>query len=486
MRELSEQEVVRREKLKLVERPYPDKYETTHTIKEARELADGTTDVSIAGRIGFMRKMGKLSFIKIKNIEANIQLQIRADVLGEEKYEEFKKIFDSGDFIGAKGDIITTQTGEKSLEVKDFTFLGKALRPLPEKFHGLQDTEIKYRERYVDLIMNEDSRELFLGRSKFYFFLRKFMGENGFLEVETPIVQTAVSGASAKPFFTHHNALDIDCNLRIAPECYLKECNAAGFERVYEVAKCFRNEGMDPQHLQEFTQIEWYASYWNFEDNIKFFKEFMRSTAMFLKGTTEVTVGDKTIDLGKEWNRVNYVEALTDALGFAFINIEDPEELRTKIIESGKFTKTDLEECNSLAQLIDFCYKRLVRANIFEPTIMWNYPAVLKPLARRNDDDNKVVDVFQVIIAGAEICNAYSELVNPEVQRANFEDQLKAKAQGDDETMDLDEDYLLAMEQGMPPISGLGVGVDRLMMLLYNAASVRDVVLFPIMRPREK
>ena len=486
MRELSEQEIVRREKLKLVERPYPDKYETTHTIKEARELADGTTDVSIAGRIGFMRKMGKLSFIKIKNIEANIQLQIRADVLGEEKYEEFKKIFDSGDFIGAKGDIITTQTGEKSLEVKDFTFLGKALRPLPEKFHGLQDTEIKYRERYVDLIMNEDSRELFLGRSKFYFFLRKFMGENGFLEVETPIVQTAVSGASAKPFFTHHNALDIDCNLRIAPECYLKECNAAGFERVYEVAKCFRNEGMDPQHLQEFTQIEWYACYWNFEDNIKFFQDFMRSTAMFLKGTTEVTVGDRTIDLGKEWNRVNYVEALTKELGFDFINIEDPEELRTKIIESGKFTKADLEECNSLAQLIDFCYKRLVRANIFEPTIMWNYPAVLKPLARRNDDDNKVVDVFQVIIAGAEICNAYSELVNPEVQRANFEDQLKAKAQGDDETMDLDEDYLLAMEQGMPPISGLGVGVDRLMMLLYNAASVRDVVLFPIMRPREK
>ena len=486
MRELSEQEIVRREKLKLVERPYPDKYETTHTIKEARELADGTKDVSIAGRIGFMRKMGKLSFVKIKNIEANIQLQIRQDVLGEEKYEEFKKIFDSGDFIGAKGEIITTQTGEKSLEVHDFTFLGKALRPLPEKFHGLQDTETKYRERYVDLIMNEDSRELFLGRSKFYFFLRKFMAENGFLEVETPIVQTAVSGASAKPFFTHHNALDIDCNLRIAPECYLKECNAAGFERVYEVAKCFRNEGMDPQHLQEFTQIEWYACYWNFEDNIKFFQDFMRSTAMFLKGTTEVTVGERTIDLGKEWNRVNYVEALTKELGFDFINIEDSEELRTKIIESGKFTKADLEECNSLAQLIDFCYKRLVRANIFEPTIMWNYPAVLKPLARRNDDDNKVVDVFQVIIAGAEICNAYSELVNPEVQRANFEDQLKAKAQGDDETMDLDEDYLLAMEQGMPPISGLGVGIDRLIMLLYNAASVRDVVLFPMMRPNNK
>ena len=485
-RKLSEQEIVRREKLKLVERPYPDKYETTHTISEARELEDGTKDVSIAGRIGFMRKMGKLSFVKIKNLEDAIQLQIKEDVVGEDKYNEFKKIFDSGDFIGAKGEIITTQTGEKSLLVQEFTFIGKALRPLPEKFHGLQDTEIKYRERYVDLIMNQDSRELFLGRSKFYYFLRMFMHEHGFLEVETPIIQTAVSGASAKPFFTHHNALDIDCNLRIAPECYLKECNAAGYERVYEVAKCFRNEGMDPQHLQEFTQIEWYASFWNFEDNIEFFKKFMCETAMHLKGTTELTVGDKTIDLGSEWRRINYVEELTKELGFEFLNIEDPEELRSKIIETGKFSQAELTDCSSLAQLIDYCYKRLIRANVFEPTIMWNYPAVLKPLARRNDENNKVVDVFQVIIAGAEICNAYSELVDPEVQRANFEDQLKQKAQGDEETMDLDEDYLKAMEQGMPPISGLGVGIDRLMMLLYNAQSVRDVVLFPMMKDKKQ
>lgn len=484
-RNYSEQELVRREKLKLISRAYPDKYDLTHTIKEARNLEDGTKNVKIAGRIGFMRKMGKLSFVKIKNIEDSIQLQIREDVLGAEKYEEFKKIFDTGDFIGASGEIITTQTGEKSLEVQDFTFLGKALRPLPEKFHGLQDTEIKYRERYVDLIMNQDSRELFLGRSKFYYFLRKFMNEHGFLEVETPIIQTSISGASAKPFFTHHNALDIDCNLRIAPECYLKECNAAGFDRVYEVAKCFRNEGMDPQHLQEFTQIEWYASYWNFEDNIEFFQKFMRETATYLKNTTELTIGDKTIDLGKEWKRINYIEALTDALGFDFLEIEDPEDLKLKIIASEKFSASDLEECSSVAQLIDFCYKRLIRANIFEPTIMWNYPAVLKPLARRNDDNDKVVDVFQVIIAGAEICNAYSELVNPEIQRANFEEQLKQKAQGDDETMDLDEDYLRAMEQGMPPISGLGVGIDRLMMLLYNADSVRDVVLFPTMKPKD-
>ena len=486
--ERSEQELVRINKLEEIRKvcnPYPEKYDTTHYLKDARLLDDGTTDVRIAGRIVFMRKMGKLSFLRIRDIEGDMQLEIKIDEVGEEKYAFFKSLIDLGDFIGAEGEIFTTQTGEKTLRVKSFEFLGKALRPLPEKFHGLTDTEMKYRQRYVDLITNEDSRNLFLGRSKFYYFLRNFMNDNGFLEVETPIVQTAVSGASAKPFFTHHNALDIDCNLRIAPECYLKECNAAGFERVYEVAKCFRNEGMDPQHLQEFTQIEWYASFWNFEDNIKFFQKFMRETAQYLKGTTEIVVGDKVIDLGKEWDRVNYVEALTKALGFDFLIFDDPEELRNKIIESSKFSIGELAECNSVAQLIDFCYKRLVRANIFEPTIMCNYPAILKPLARRNDDNDKVVDVFQVIIAGTEICNAYSELVNPAIQRANFEEQLKQKAQGDDETMDLDEDYLLAMEQGMPPISGLGVGIDRLMMLLYNAQSVRDVVLFPMMKDKK-
>ena len=489
MREFTDQELSRRNKLPDIAtytNPYPEKYDVTNTLLEARSLEDGTENVRIAGRIIFMRKMGKLSFARIRDIEADIQIQLKSDVTDESDYEFFKKLIDLGDFVGAEGQIITTQTGEKTLLASRITFLGKALRPLPEKFHGLTDTELKYRQRYVDLISNEESRKVFLGRSKYYLFFRNFLNDNGFLEVETPIIQTSVSGASAKPFFTHYNALDLDCNLRIAPECYLKECIAGGYNKVYEVAKCFRNEGMDPQHLQEFTQIEWYASYWNFEDNIEFFKKFMRDTAMYLKGTTEITIGDKTIDLGKEWNRVNYVEALTKELGFDFLDIEEPEELRSKIIETGKFTAADLAEYSSVAQLIDFCYKKLIRANIFEPTIMWNYPAVLKPLARRNDDNPKIVDVFQVIIAGAEICNAYSELVNPEIQRANFEDQLKQKAQGDDETMDLDEDYLLAMEQGMPPISGLGVGIDRLMMLLYNASSVRDVVLFPMMKPVEK
>ena len=248
MNEFSEQELVRREKLNEIGKvcnPYPENFERTHTLKEAPKLEDGTENVKIAGRIVFMRKMGKLSFARIRDLEGSMQLEFKIDVVGEENYSFFKKLIDIGDFIGAEGEIFTTQTGEKTLRVQSFTFLGKALRPLPEKFHGLTDIDQKYRQRYVDLIMNEDSRKVFLGRSKLYAFLHRYLAENGFLEVETPIVQTAVGGASARPFYTHHNALDIDCNLRIAPELYLKECIVAGFDRVYELAKCFRNEGID-------------------------------------------------------------------------------------------------------------------------------------------------------------------------------------------------------------------------------------------------
>lgn len=489
MREFTEQELVRRDKLKDIAEfcnPYPEKYERTHTLKEVKNLEDGTTDVSIAGRIIFMRKMGKLSFIRIRDLEGDMQLEFKIDTVGEENYSFFKKQIDSGDFIGATGEIFTTQTGEKTLRVHSFQFLGKALRPLPEKFHGLVDTEIKYRQRYVDLITNEESRKVFLGRSKFYAFLHKYLNENGFLEVETPIVQTAVCGASAKPFYTHHNALDLDCNLRIAPETYLKQCIAAGFDRVYEVAKCFRNEGMDSEHLQEFTQVEWYASYWNFEDNIKFYTGFIKSLLMELIGTTTIDYQGITLDFGKEnWNRINYCEEMTKIFGFDFLSIDEPTDLKNKIIENGLFNKEDLEDYKSLSQIIDFVYKRKIREGIVEPTIIYNYPAVLIPLARRNDEDKRRIDVFQVVAAGTELCKAYSELVNPIEQRATFEDQLKAKAQGDDETMDLDENFLLAMEQGMPPISGLGFGIDRLMMLIYNVPSVRDVVLFPIMKPED-
>ena len=489
MRELSEQEVIRRNKLDEIRKtcnPYPAKYERTNTLKEAKELADGTKDVKLAGRVGFARKMGKLSFVKIKDLEANFQLEFREDVIGEERYDFFKRLIDSGDFIGAKGEIFTTQTGEKTLRVEEFDFLGKALRPLPEKFHGLQDTELKYRERYVDLITNEESRKVFYGRSKFYLFLRNYLDKHGFLEVETPIIQTSVSGATAKPFFTHYNALDLDCNLRIAPECYLKELIAGGYDRVYEVAKCFRNEGMDPQHNPEFTQVEWYASYWDFEDNIVFFEDFLKEAFTYLTGSAIITYQGNELDFSKPFERINYVEKMREILGFDFLNETNIDEYKSKVVEKGFFTEKDMAEYKSISQLTDFLYKKLLRANIVGPVVMYNYPASLKPLARRNDDDKNIVDCFQVVVCGAEVCNAYSELVDPAVQRSTFEDQLRAKEAGDDETMDLDEDYLLSMEQGMPPISGLGCGIDRLMMLAFDQASVRDVILFPTMKPVEK
>ena len=489
MREFTDQELSRRNKLPDIAtytNPYPEKYDVTNTLLEARSLEDGTENVRIAGRIIFMRKMGKLSFARIRDIEADIQIQLKSDVTDESDYEFFKKLIDLGDFVGAEGQIITTQTGEKTLLASRITFLGKALRPLPEKFHGLTDTELKYRQRYVDLISNEESRKVFLGRSKYYLFFRNFLNDNGFLEVETPIIQTSVSGASAKPFFTHYNALDLNCNLRIAPECYLKECIAGGYNKVYEVAKCFRNEGMDPQHNPEFTQIEWYCAYWNFEDNINFFEKFLRESIKFLTGSEVITSGGNELDFSKPFERVNYVEKLTEILGFDFLKEKDVDEYKNKVVEKGFFTLADMEEYKSLAQLTDFLYKKLLRANIVGPVVMYNYPALLKPLARRNDNDKDMVDCFQVVVNGAEICNAYSELVNPIEQRESFEAQLEAKAQGDDETMDLDEDYLSAMEQGMPPISGLGVGIDRLIMLAYDTPSLRDVILFPTMKPEDK
>lgn len=486
MKELTEQELVRREKVAQISKicnPYPDRYDVKYTLKEASNLEDGVKDVKVAGRIVFMRKMGKLSFLKLRDLEGDLQISIKIDLVGEEKYNFFKSLVDIGDFLGAEGEMFTTQTGEKTLRCDDFTFLGKSLRPLPEKFHGLTDIEDRYRERYVDLISNEHSRKIFLGRSKLYSFLHKYLGEAGFLEVETPILQNAVCGAAAKPFYTHHNALDIDLNLRIAPETYLKQCIAGGFNRIYEVAKCFRNEGMDTEHLQEFTQVEWYVSYWNFEDNLKFYQEFLKNLLLELVGTTIITYQGHTLDFGKDLKRINYVEELAKILGFDFLGIEDPSILKNKIIEKGLFNETDLEDYHSLSQIIDFVYKRTIRSDIMEPTVIYNYPAVLIPLARRNDEDNRIIDVFQVVAGGTELCKAYSELVNPVVQRKTFEEQLIAKSQGDDETMEVDESFMRAMEQGMPPISGLGFGIERLLMLIFDVPSIRDVVLFPLMKP---
>ena len=312
--------------------------------------------------------------------------------------------------------------------------------------------------------------------------MRRFLEEHGFLEVETPILQGAVCGASAKPFFTKHNALNKICNLRIAPEVYLKQVIAGGFDRVFEVAKCFRNEGMDPSHLQEFTMVEWYASYWNFEDNIKFFTEFIRGALMEINGSLELTVGDVTLDFSKEFKRINYTEEVNKILGLNVLDYTDVNEFKKAVVATGLFDADEFDQCKTVGGVIDIVYKRKIRQHIVEPTVLYNYPACLVPLARRNDEDARRIDMFQVLVLGDEICKAYSELVDPIVQREALEDQAKAKLDGDDEAMDLDEDFLLAMEHGMPPISGLGFGVDRLMVLLTSQPSIRDVVLFPMMK----
>lgn len=461
--------------------PYKAKFDRTCTIEEAREKVGER--VKIAGRVIFKRVMGKFGFMQIRDINAKIQISVGRNELDEEAYDFYKKMVDIADFVGVEGEVYLTQTGEVTVKAEKVTLLSKTLRPLPEKFHGLVDTETKYRQRYLDLITNEEARQVFVGRSKLLAFIRKYLGENGFMEVETPILQSAVCGASAKPFFTHHNALDVDMNLRIAPETYLKQCIAGGFDRVFEVAKCFRNEGMDTQHLQEFTQVEWYASYWNFEDNIKFFQGFIKNLLLELTGKTTIEKDGVVLDFGKEnFDRINYVETMREIFGFDFLAETDPIEFKNKIVASGLFKMGELEDYKSISQIVDFVYKKKIRENIVQPTILYNYPASLIPLARRNDNDERIIDVFQVVVMGTELCKAYSELVNPIQQREAFEKQLEAKKQGDDETMDLDEGFMLAMEHGMPPISGLGCGLDRLLMLIYNQQSVRDVVLFPIMR----
>ena len=481
---LSNEVDIRKEKIsklwEMGEIPYKAKFERTCTIKEAREKVGQR--VKIAGRIIFKRVMGKFGFIQIRDFEAKIQVSVGRNELDEDAYDFYKKMIDIADFVGVEGEVYLTQTGEVTVKCEKITLLSKTLRPLPEKFHGLSDTETIYRQRYLDLITNEKSRKVFLTRSKIESFIRRYLEDNGFIEVETPVLQTSVSGASAKPFYTHHNALDIECNLRIATETWLKQCIAAGIDRVFEMGKDFRNEGMDPSHLQEFTQVEWYASYWDFEDNIKFFKGMIPQLLNECLGTTKINYQGKEIDFAGEWPRVNYVEKMREILGFDFLDEEDVDVFKKKVVDNGLFTYNDLEECKTVRTLIDYIYKRKIRAEIVNPTILYNYPAVMIPLARRNDNDKRIIDVFQVVAGGAELVKAYSELVDPIVQRKTLEKQIEEKAQGDEETMDVDEDFLLAMEHGMPPISGLGFGIDRFVQFIFDLPNIRDTVLFPLMK----
>ncbi len=460
--------------------PYKAKYERTCTIKEAREKLG--EKVKIAGRVIFKRVMGKFGFMQIRDIDAKIQISVGRNELDEEAYDFYKKMVDIADFVGVEGEVYQTQTGEVTVKAEKVTLLSKTMRPLPEKFHGLTDTETKYRQRYLDIISNEESRKVFLTRSKICSFVRRYLEENGFIEVETPVLQTSVSGASAKPFYTHHNALDIECNLRIATETWLKQCIAAGFDRVFEMGKDFRNEGMDTSHLQEFTQVEWYASYWDFEDNLKFYKDLCISLLKECIGETKVVYQGQEIEFDCDWKRVDYVAEMRKILGFDFLDETNVDDFKKKVVEAGVFSYAELEECKSIRTLIDYIYKRKIRAGIVKPTIIYNYPAILMPLARRNDEDSRIIDAFQVVAGGAEIVKAYSELVDPKVQRENLEEQLEEKNAGDEEAMDVDEDFLLAMEHGMPPISGLGFGIDRFVQFIYDLPNIRDTVLFPLMR----
>ncbi len=481
---LSSEVDIRRKKIEdLIERgeiPYKDKFDRTCTIDEARNKVGER--VKIAGRIIFKRVMGKFGFIQIRDLKAKIQVSVGRNELNEEDYDFYKKMIDIADFVGVEGEVYLTQTGEVTVRCEKIVLLSKTLRPLPEKFHGLSDTETIYRQRYLDLISNENSRKVFLTRSKVVSFLRRYLEDNGFIEVETPILQTSVSGASAKPFFTHHNALDLECNLRIAKECWLKQCISAGFDRVFEVGKDFRNEGMDTTHLQEFTQVEWYASYWNYEDNINFFHKLILQLLNECLGTTKVNYQGKEIDFAQEWERIDYVAKMNELLGFEFLDISDVDEFKAKVVKKGLYSLKELDECKTVRTLIDYIYKRHIRNLVVNPTIIYNYPAVLMPLARRNDKDARIVDAFQVVAGGAELVKAYSELVDPKIQRKLLIEQLQEKALGDEETMDVDEDFLLSMEHGMPPISGLGFGIDRFLQFIFDLPNIRDTVLFPTMR----
>lgn len=489
MRQFSEQELVRRGKVEEIKKycnPYPERYEVTHSLLEASKLEDGTLNVSVAGRIVFMRKMGKLSFLRLRDIESDFQISIKIDLVGEDKYAFFKSNIDVGDFIGATGEIFTTQTGEKTLRTEKFEFLGKALKPLPEKFHGLTDAELCYRNRYVDMIMSEDTRKRFLIRMKFIRELRNYLDDHGYYEVETPILNNKPSGAVARPFKAHHNALDIDVYLRIAPETYMKRSIVAGIPKVYEIARCFRNEGMDSTHLQDFTMIECYQSYFNYRDNMKFIRELLQSIILKLFGSLDIQIGDKVVDMSGVWPTVTFRELI---LKYSGIDIKE-YDTKEKLLEKIKNDKIELDsetpiENLGYGNLVDYLYKKVARPNILGPVYLIGHPLELSPLARSNDLDKTITDRFQLIVNGAEILNGYSELVDPAEQEKRLLEQATLKANGDEEAMDMDYDYIGAMEYGMPPISGWGMGIDRLIQLLTNSDNIKDVVMYPLMRPED-
>ncbi|OGO81871.1 MAG: lysine--tRNA ligase [Clostridiales bacterium GWD2_32_19] len=462
---------------------YKAKFNRTHRICEIENEELGT-EVAIAGRVVLKRIFGKLIFAQIYDIEATCQISLSLSVIGEEEMTRFKEFVDIGDFIGINGELYNTNVGELTVRVKSFQLLSKALRSLPEKFHGLSDQDMRYRQRYLDLIANESSRHVILTRFKIMQFIREFYNKHDFLEIETPILQNTVSGALAKPFHTHHNSLDLDVNLRISPETFHKRTLACGFDRIFEFAKDFRNEGLCADKLQEFTMLESYAAYWDFEDSIKYYTELFREVVKFVFGEYEFMSKGRKVILKEKFSRMDYVATLNNIVEFDILAIEDVEEFRRNLLVRKFFTEDELRDQFSIGGMIDLLYKRKMRPNIIEPTILYNYPNVV-PLARFSDENPKIIELFQLVVNGQELVKGYSELINPIQQKRNFEIQQQAKNNGDGEAMDYDRDYLLAMEHGFPPCSGIGFGIDVFIQVILDCENIRDTILYPIMRPIE-
>ncbi|MCI8965402.1 MAG: lysine--tRNA ligase [Clostridia bacterium] len=478
---------IRRDKLKELQDAGKDPFEITkfNRTNSAGEIKANYENfeekyVTVAGRIIAKRIMGKASFCTIQDSDEKIQSYVSINDLGEEKYKEFKT-WDIGDIIGITGFVFKTKTEEISIHANEVTLLSKSLRPLPEKFHGLKDTDLRYRQRYVDLIMNPEVKNTFVMRSKIIKEIRNILDEKGYLEVDTPILNTISGGATAKPFITHHNTLDISMYLRIATELNLKRLIVGGYDKVYEMGRIFRNEGMDIRHNPEFTTIELYAAYEDYNDMMNITEEIFSKCAMKVCGTTKINYQGQDIDLTPSWKRITMIDSIKEACGVDFNEIQTDEEA-VKLAEERGMEFADNTK-RTRGDVIAMFFDEYVEKTLIQPTFIYDYPVEISPLAKRKPSDPRLTERFEVFIGGREYGNAFSELNDPIDQYERFKKQVEAREAGDDEAGMMDDDFINALEYGMPPTGGLGIGIDRLIMLLTDAASIRDVLLFPTMKP---
>ena len=484
---LSEQALIRRQKLAALQEagcdPYQiTKYDVTHhasDVKDNFEALEGTA-VSVAGRLMTKRVMGKASFCHMQDLSGNMQLYVARDSIGEEAYAGFKKL-DIGDIIGIKGTVFKTKTEEISLHVTELTLLSKSLQPLPEKFHGLTNVDQRYRQRYVDLITNPESKDTFIKRSKIISSIRRFLDTKGFIEVETPMLVSNAGGAAARPFETHFNALDEDFKLRISLELYLKRLIVGGLERVFEIGRVFRNEGLDTRHNPEFTLMELYQAYTDYHGMMDLTEEMFRHVAQEVLGTTTIVYNGVEMDLGKPFARITMLDAVKQYSGVDFKEIKTLEEARKIADEKG----VHYEDRHSKGDILNLFFEEFVEHHLVQPTFVMDHPVEISPLTKKKPSDPEYVERFEMFMNGWEMCNAYSELNDPIDQRERFAEQEKQFAAGDEEANHTDEDFLNALEIGMPPTGGIGYGIDRMCMLLTDSAAIRDVLLFPTMKPIE-